>query len=109
MGVRERLAQLATLRTKEVTVEGETFTVRESSAATFAEYGRLQKTDRTAAIALLLRESIVVPEGEERLSVKDATGIALSQRVSIPLISAVMEINGYAGNEVNEEKEPRPG
>jgi len=109
VGVRERLAQLATLRTRDVVIEGETFIVRESSAATFAEYGRLQRTDRTAAIAHLLRESIVVPDGEPGLSAKDATAIAQSQRVSLPLISAVMDLNGFGAGEGEAEKESIPG
>jgi hypothetical protein len=107
VSVRKRLAQLATLRTKEIDIEGERFTVRESSAAVFAEYFRMQKTDRNGAIAMLLREAIVVPEGEEALTDADAAALARSQRVAVPLIVAVMDVNGYGGGD--SEKEPIPG
>ncbi len=97
--VSQRLRAKAALRTKEVTIDGETFSVREVGAVPFGEYGVLVKTDRVAATALLLAECVVDETGALALSREEALEIAASARVTMPLIQAIMEVSGFGDEE----------
>lgn len=97
VSVSERLKQKAAVRTTEVRIDGETFTVREVGAIVFAEYGKLVKDDKLAATAALLAECVLDEEGNPALSSADALEVAKSARVTMPLVSAIMEVSGFNG------------
>lgn len=98
VSVSERLKQKASIRTKEVVVDGETFVVREVGAIAFAEYGKLVKNDPRAATATLLAECVLDEEGNPALSAEDSMEIAKSARVTMPLVSAIMDVSGFGGD-----------
>lgn len=102
VSVTERLKAKAAVRTKEVLIDGEPFTVREVGAVSFAEYGKVVKRDQVEATAILLTECVVDESGTPALSIEDAREIAKSARVTMPLVKAIMEVSGFGG----DEKEP---
>jgi hypothetical protein len=99
VSVVERLKQKAAVRTKEVRIDGDLFVVREVGAIAFAEYGKLVSTDKHAATAVLLAECVLDDEGNRALSDQDALEIAKSARVTMPLVSAIMEVSGFGDAE----------
>ena len=105
VSVTERLKAKAAVRTKEVRIDGETFVVQEVGAVSFGEYGKVVKKDQVQATALLLAECVLDEEGKLALSLEDATEIAKSARVTMPLVQAIMEVSGFGA----DEKEPNAG
>lgn len=99
VSVSDRLKQKAAVRTKEVRIDGETFVVREVGAIAFAEYGKLVKDDKQAATAALLVECVLNEDGHPALSPADALEVAKSARVTVPLVSAIMEVSGFTGDD----------
>lgn len=99
VSVSERLKQKAAVRTKEVRIDGELFVVREVGAVAFADYGNLIKTDKVKATARLLAECVLDEQGNSALSDDDALEVAKSARVTMPLVSAIMELSGFGDNE----------
>lgn len=93
--MRERLLAAAAVRTAPVQIGDETFHVREISAGKFSKYGELIKTDSPAALVFLLQECVIDEEGKPCLSIEDATAIADSARVGMPLVTAVLRLSGY--------------
>lgn len=102
--LKERLLELAKLRTKTVVVGDVSLTVREVGALEFAEYGKLQKTDRLKATASLISACVVDEDGNPALTPEEAGTLARSARVSMPIVGAVMELSGFGGE--GDEKEP---
>lgn len=101
---KEKLLIAAAVRTKDVAIDGATYTVRELGAAEFAEYGRLGQVDRAEATAHLLA-ACVLDNGAPMLTLEEARTVARSARVAIPLMQAVMQMSGYGP----DEKEPGAG
>jgi hypothetical protein len=102
--LRDQLMALAALRTRTVVIGGVSFPVREVGALEFAEYGKLQKTDKLKATASLIAACVVDDDGNPALTIEEATAIARSARVSMPIVGAVMELSGFGGEDA--EKEP---
>lgn len=102
--VSERLKAEAAVRTKDVLVGKEHFTVTEIGAEDFTEYGRLLKLTpadgggRQEATAFLLSRC-VLEDGALALSMEDARVVAKSTRVALPLVSAIMELSGFGDDE----------
>ena len=98
-----RLLAAAAVRTASVAIDGESYTVREVGAASFAEYGKLLKADPRGASAVLLAECVIDEDGKPVLTLDEAREVANSLRVTMPLVQAIMELSGFA------EKEPDAG
>lgn len=99
--VSERLRAAATVRSKEVAVGEESFTVREVDAIDFESYGKLLKAKdggRHEAIAFLLSRC-VMEDGALALSIEDAREVARSTRVTVPLVAAIMDLSGFGEDE----------
>ncbi len=99
VSVSERLKAKAAVRTKEVRIDGDTFTVQEVGAVSFGEYGRMVKKDQVKATAFLLSECVLDEEGKAALSPEDAFEIAKSARITMPLVQAIMEVSGFGADE----------
>lgn len=114
--VKELLLRAAAVREDVVDIDGEKVHVREVGALEFAEYGRLLKDrtedgkevkgDRVRATATLIAACVLDgPGGNPALTIEDATAIARSARVSMPIVRKVMELSGF-GDDEDDEKEP---
>lgn len=103
--VKAKLLTASKTRSKVVDVDGEPVNVREVGALEFAEYGALLKVDRLKATAQLIAACIVDEDGNPVLTVEEATQVARSARVSMPLVTAIMELSGF-GEDEGDEKEP---
>lgn len=103
--VKAKLLSAAETRSRVVDVDGEPVRVREVGAMEFAEYGAELKKDRTRATAQLIAACVVDDEGNPVLSVDEAVKVAKSARVSMPLVTAIMELSGF-GDDEDDEKEP---
>lgn len=115
-GVKKRLKKIAQTRTRVVPIkdesgEGVEVLVREVGADEFAMYGEMLdkkklNAGRIAAQAYLLSCCIVEETESDPLSPvytpEEAIDIARSARVSMPIVSAIMELSGFG----DEEKKP---
>ena len=97
--VSERLRKQAVVRTKQVTIGDETYTVREVSSSTFAKYGETIKVDRLQATGLLLEECVLEEDGSQALTAEDVAIVSKVPRLVVPLVSAIMEISGIGDDE----------
>ncbi len=97
--VSERLKQKATRRTAEVDIDGDLFSVIEIDAVDFSEYGAISKDNRREAVAFVLSRCVLDESGQPCLSIEDAREVAMSVRVSVPLVSKIMELSGFGGDE----------
>ena len=98
--VKQKILAACAVREKEVVVEGEHLTVREVGALEFAEYGKLNKTNRIAAVGYLLSVCVIDgPGGKPLLNADEAKQLAGSARVSMPLMAAIMELSGFGAAE----------
>lgn len=102
--MRERLLQAAAVRSAQVKIDDDTFLVREVSASKFAKYGDLIAKDRPAAVTFLLQECVIDEDGKPCLSLEDAEVVGESARVGLKLISEIMRLSGYSGED--PEKKP---
>lgn len=117
--VKKRLSKVAQTRTRVVPIKDEAgedieVLVREVGAQEFATYGELSKdkAGRVKAQAYLLSCCIVEevnriePDSGTELkpvyTAEEAEDIARSARVSMPIVSAIMELSGFG----DEEKKP---
>lgn len=101
--LKDRLLAAAAVRTAEVEIDGETYSVREVGATAFAEYGRLIKSDPRGASAVLLAECVLEADGSPALNIEEAKQVAQSLRVTMPLVAKILELSGFS------EKEPDAG
>lgn len=94
--VSERLRKAAAVRTVEVRIDGEKFTVKEVSATAFAEYGRRLNDDNLKASAqvVILQDGVVDEHGLPALTKEDAEFLMTSSRVATPLIQAIFKLSG---------------
>lgn len=99
VSVTERLKAKAIRRTAEVQLDGETFTVIEVDADSFAEYGTILKKDRKEATAFLLSRCVLDEEGNPAVPIEDAREISKSTRVTVPLMNRIMELSGFGDDE----------
>jgi len=97
--LKQRLLAAAAVRSKSVSIDGEDYTVREVSAELFSEYGEAAKVSKTNAAALLISECLVDETGEKMLSSEEATLVAKSARLCVPLLNAIMEVSGFGDTE----------
>lgn len=103
--VKENILAACAVREKQVVVEGQSLTVREVGALEFAEYGKLNKTDRVTAVGYLLSVCVLDgPSGQPLLSKDEAKQLAGSARVSMPLMAAIMELSGFGDGAVIEKE-----
>lgn len=108
MSAKASLLALAATRAGHVELDRVKYAVREVSAADFATFGELGrdnqgKDDKLAATAFLLSVCVVDDEGAPLLSLEEATTVARTARVSVPLVNKIMELSGF-GREEGEEK-----
>lgn len=103
--LRDQLLELAKLRTDVIDIDGVQVTVREVGALEFAEYGKLQKTDRLGATAALIANCVIDEEGKPALSKDEATTLANSARVAMPIVQKILSLSGFGV----DEKEPDAG
>lgn len=97
--LKDKLLAASKLRSEVVEIEGEKFTVQEADAVSFADYGALLKKDRMKATATLLAECVVDENGSKLLTVEEATQVVRSNRVSMPLMQAIMKVSGFGDDE----------
>lgn len=98
---KDKLLSVAATRSKMVDVGGLSVRVREVGALEFAEYGSMLSADRLRATATLIAACVINEDGQPMLSVDEAMQIAGTARVSMPLVSAILELSG-----ITDEKEP---
>lgn len=98
-GIKAKLLALAALRTKAVSVDGLEVLVQEPNAIAFAEYGRDFRSDRAGATARLLAACVIDADGAPVLTGEEAVALARSARVSRLLMSAIMELAGFGGDD----------
>lgn len=92
---RERLLALAQIKRDTVEIDGESFTIREVEAIPFGEYGAMVKEDKARATAFLIASCVVDENDQPVLSMEDALLLAKSARISMPIVSKVMELSGF--------------
>jgi hypothetical protein len=92
--LKNQLLSAAIRRSAEVTIDGVVYTVRELSAAEFAEYGRVAATDRDRSHALILAAGLIEDDAPI-LTLEEARTVALSARVALPLVNAIMVLSGF--------------
>ena len=100
---REKLLAAAQIRRDTVEIDGETYTVREVEAIPFGEYGNMLKTDRVKATAFLIAACVIDENDQPLLTLEDAAVLAKSARISMPIVSKVMELSGF-GKDDDEKK-----
>ena len=107
--VKEALLNAAKTRSKVVDVGDASVRVREVGAMEFAEYGKTLKKDKVKATASLIAACVIDDDGNPMLTVEEAGELAKSARVSMPLVTAIMELSGFGDDDEDEEgdeKEP---
>jgi hypothetical protein len=99
------LKQARTVATKKVRVGEVEVTVREMNVTTFERYMEAgRKKDRELANSILISESVVDENGSTVMTVDEARSLATSVRLSLNIISAVLEMSGVTEEE--DEKHP---
>lgn len=94
--VKDKLLAACAVREEEVVVEGETLVVREVGTLEFAEYGKLNKTDRVTATGYLMSVCVLDGHGgKPLLTSEEARQMAGSARVSMPIMAAIMKLSGF--------------
>jgi hypothetical protein len=114
--MKQQLMALAAVRFAMVDVEGQSVRVREIGTTDFAKYGEIINgkkaekdqpavaPDKQEATAFMISKCVVeVDSDTPLLTIEEARQIAASARVSMPIVSKVMELSGFKGE---EEKHP---
>lgn len=85
-----RLLELAQLKERTITIEGESVRIREPNGLQMMEYRALRKTDLPAAIAILIHECVLGEDGAKLYTLEEAKQIAGGHaKVFTPLIVAL--------------------
>jgi hypothetical protein len=107
--VKDKLMALAAVRFGTASIEGQEFLVREIGTMDFARYGELANgktdedgksivtADKQEATAFLISRCVVDENHASLLTIEEARQLAASARVSMPIVSKVMELSGFQG------------
>lgn len=100
--MKEKLLAAAAVRRDKVILEGEAYIIREVGALEFGEYGELLKKDKEKAMAKLIAACIIDEDGAPLLNAEEALQVARTARLSTPVISKIMELSGFGGDDTED-------
>lgn len=104
MNIGQRLAAAAAIRSEVLDIEGEKVVIKEAGTIEFSRYAKLSDTDRAAAIAVLLVACVFDEDGVTPVfDEKTANEVAKSARVTMPLVSKIMQLGGFEKEDGKEK------